>query len=424
MTFPLKTAGPHDSSTSVARLSPTFSLTDVQKHLVDDIVRFCKKHSHDRQAVLILEGDAGTGKSLVLNTAFSRIQEEARGRDSTLPLHGTHNTLLVNHPEMIKLYRNIAADIPALRKKDYERPTSFINSLHKTCGHADIVFIDEAHLLLTRSDPYNHFRQSNQLEEILKLARVVVMVFDPRQTLKFKGYWEDTHLRTFLQPIPTETIRLTEQFRVQAHPDVVRWIRAFCDGHLLPLPEKQAFDFRIYDDAESMYNDIREYDHRCGLSRILATYDFPYTLNGTDHFVQTGSFRLRWDRNQPSHPLPWAERPDSIDEVGSVYTVQGFDLNYAGVILGPSVSYDTATARIILDPAFYEDSAAFTGRGSFTDMDAARRHVMANALFVILTRARKGLFLYAHDCALRARLHTLQVNRSQSVPLFQTCRTF
>ncbi|BCK77378.1 hypothetical protein AA0242T_2838 [Acetobacter aceti NRIC 0242] len=412
MTPASKTTVSDDSTASVARLSPTFSLTETQKHLVDDIIGFCRKHIHDRQAVLILEGDAGTGKSLVLNTAFSRIQEEARSRNSTLPLHGTSNTLLVNHPEMIKLYRNIAADIPTLRKKDYERPTSFINTLHKTAGQADIVFIDEAHLLLTRSDPYNHFRQSNQLEEILKLARVVVMVFDPRQTLKFKGYWDDAHLRTLLQGIPTETIHLTDQFRVQAHPDVMRWIRAFCDGKLLPLPEKQAFDFRIYDDAERMYQDIREYDHRCGLSRILATYDFPYTLNGNDHFVQTGSFHLRWDRNQPSHPLPWAERPDSIDEVGSVYTVQGFDLNYAGVILGPSVSYDKTTDRIILDPTFYEDSAAFIGRGSFGDTDTAKRHVMANALFVIFTRARKGLLIYAHDEALRARLHTLWGNRT------------
>lgn len=45
-----------DSTASVTRLSPTFSLTETQKHLVDDIIAFCQKHIHDRQAVLILEG--------------------------------------------------------------------------------------------------------------------------------------------------------------------------------------------------------------------------------------------------------------------------------------------------------------------------------------------------------------------------------
>lgn len=35
----------------------------------------------------------------------------------------------------------------------------------------------------------------------------------------------------------------------------------------------------------------------------------------------------------------WAEKPMSIDEVGSTFTIQGFDLNYAGVIIGPSITY-------------------------------------------------------------------------------------
>ena len=37
--------------------------------------------------------------------------------------------------------------------------------------------------------------------------------------------------------------------------------------------------------------------------------------------------------------LAWAEQPQTIGEVGSTFTIQRFDLNYAGVILGPSVKY-------------------------------------------------------------------------------------
>ncbi|MBV1837509.1 DUF2075 domain-containing protein [Acetobacter estunensis] len=401
-----------ETNSAIQRLFPIRDLTSQQKELVTTIIRFCETHRADKHAVLVIEGDAGTGKSLVLNTAFTRIQEETRNRDTKSCLHGTNNILLVNHPEMIKLYRNIAADVPALRKRDYERPTTFINAAHKNGTHTDIVFVDEAHLLLTRSDAYNHFRQNNQLDEILKLARIVVMVFDPRQTLKFKGYWDLDRLEKHLGDIPHETVRLTEQFRVRAQPDVMRWIRALCDGRLLPLPAKQDFDFRIYDDAETMYHDIRALDARYGLCRILATYDFPYTLNGADHMVKAGSFHLRWDRNQPNHPLPWAERADSIDEVGSVYTVQGFDLNWAGVILGPSVTYDSKSDRVIFLPEHYEDSAAFIGREGVADVTAAKRHVMANALFVILTRGVHGLYLHATDPALARRLHELAAARS------------
>lgn len=37
--------------------------------------------------------------------------------------------------------------------------------------------------------------------------------------------------------------------------------------------------------------------------------------------------------------LAWAEQPQTIGEVGSTFTIQGFDLNYVGVIIGPSVVF-------------------------------------------------------------------------------------
>ena len=45
----------------------------------------------------------------------------------------------------------------------------------------------------------------------------------------------------------------------------------------------------------------------------------------------------------------WAEQAHTINEVGSTYTIQGFDLNYAGVILGKSVKY--RDGKIVYDPS-------------------------------------------------------------------------
>ena len=44
-------------------------------------------------------------------------------------------------------------------------------------------------------------------------------------------------------------------------------------------------------------------------------------------------------RDRKNSKLSWIEQPQTIGEVGSTFTVQGFDLNYAGVIIGPSVKY-------------------------------------------------------------------------------------
>ncbi|WP_340700921.1 DNA/RNA helicase domain-containing protein [Corynebacterium diphtheriae] len=58
--------------------------------------------------------------------------------------------------------------------------------------------------------------------------------------------------------------------------------------------------------------------------------DFIGTPNG-----DVGCYSPRFQNKE----LSWAEKLHTINEVGSIFTLQGFDLNYAGVIIGPSVQY-------------------------------------------------------------------------------------
>lgn len=160
-------------------------------------------------------------------------------------MSGTKNYLLVNHPEMMKLYRNIAEKSRYVKKKDYERPTSFINAMHKTGQVADIVLVDEAHLLLTKSDKYNRFVQDNHLEEILKCARVVVIVFDDKQVLKFKSHWTEDDLESVLAQKHVQTFHLQNQFRMQASVQTLEWIEQFCKKTVLPVPYDPCFDLRF-----------------------------------------------------------------------------------------------------------------------------------------------------------------------------------
>ncbi|MDE7539661.1 DUF2075 domain-containing protein [Gluconobacter sphaericus] len=386
------------------KLSPELTLSERQTELLHRVMSFCERHQADDSALFVIEGAAGTGKSVVLNAIFNALQTRARSGAAGDPLEGLRNMVIVNHPEMLKLYRNIAATMPALRKSDYERPTTFINTSAKTSRRMDIVLVDEAHLLLTRPDRYNHFTQQNHLEEILRWARIVVVVFDPLQVLKFKSHWSADLLESFREGRPSEEFHLDTQFRVSASPAMCSWIDALGQGKILPRPKDPDFDLRVYDDCAALYTDLCACNAQYGLCRLLSTYDYPYTLNGEDHFITEGDFRLRWDRSLPREKLPWAERPDTIDEVGSVYTIQGFDLNYAGVILGPSLFYDVKHDRIGVRPERYEDSAAFQGRDGITAPEEAKTRVILNALNVILTRGIHGLFLYAHDPALRKRL--------------------
>src|SRR5690606_31279330 len=99
-----------------------------------------------------------------------------------------------NHTEMLKTYQKIAGKLKTLKKNNFDKPTPFINKHKKANQKADIVLVDEAHLLLTRPDRFNNFKENNHLEEIMKYSKIVILVFDDKQVLKMKSYWNKNKL--------------------------------------------------------------------------------------------------------------------------------------------------------------------------------------------------------------------------------------
>lgn len=411
------------------------TLSEEQLQLKTKILKFIEYHltQYDPQtfkdkssAMFVIQGDAGTGKSVVLNSLFNEIQKLANtpeGFDSIL--HGSSNYLVVNHPEMLKLYHRISKHFKYINKSSLERPTSLINSLTKQKKMVDVVVIDEGHLLATSKDAFKRFYGENQLEELMSLAKVIIIVYDDKQSLRMGSYWESNDdngktvnngatLNTYFNALDTERrywYKLKQQFRVVAPKPVLNWIDTISiKGLIPPYPkpsesETTGFDFKIWDDCGKMYEALKTMNDKYGQCRMLSTYDFPYRLDGKDYFVTCGdNFKLRWDRYQPKAILPWSERADSIDEVGSVYTVQGFDLNYAGVILGRSIGYDAQNDCLKLITALYDDHAGFTRKKNISNPDHVKHKIIMNSLNVLLTRGTKGLYIYAYDDELRDRL--------------------
>lgn len=399
------------SNQAIEKLSPFKNLTDEQAQLVDEVIFFAKQHlTQDFPAVYTILGDAGTGKSVVLSHLFARLQQAARVQSDS-PFYGTHNYFLVNHPEVLKVYKQIAGPIKTLLKKDYQRPTSFINRLDKNNASADIVVIDEAHLLLSKPDHYNNFYHENQLLEIIKRAKVVVLVFDQYQVLRMKSFWTLDRLNELIAPYPHQSYQLKHQFRMTASDDLIAWFNQLTNGLIEPLPKNACdhYDFRIFDDAEKMRQLIVKRNQEVGLSRILSTSGYPSTLDGGKHYICEGDFKMPWDQYNFT-ATPWAELPQTIDEVGSIYTCQGFDLNYAGIIIGPVISQKPGTNQLQVNLDRFTDTEAFKKRADLTDPDQIihyEKQMILNALNVILKRGVKGTYLYAHDPLLRQTLFEL-----------------
>lgn len=392
----------------IFKLSPFKELSIEQIELKEKIIEVCEKHVKDNKPfVFLVKGEAGTGKSVVLSAVFNRIQELTREKSSAL--HNTNNFLLVNHSEMLKTYHKIAGKVKALKKNNFDKPTSFINKCKKANEKADIVFVDEAHLLLTRPDSFNNFKENNHLEEIMKYSKVVIIVYDDKQVLKMKSYWDEKKLLSLVDNRNSEEYILKNQFRMRASLKMITWIDHLVEKKITPIPSKEEFDFRIFDSAATMYRVIREKNKEVGLARIVSTFDYVHKKDGDTYYIKEEQLTIPW--NTTEGDTTWAEREETIREAGSIYTIQGFDLNYVGVILGPSVSYDEEKDELKILTENYKDTEAFRGRDEFDDPESVKEKIILNSINILLKRGIKGLFIFASDRKLRARLMELYKSR-------------
>ena len=102
-------------------------------------------------------------------------------------------------------------------------------------------------------------------------------------------------------------------------------------------------------------------------------------------------------------PSPlWASDPAGFGQVGCIYTAQGFEYDYAGVIIGPDLVW--RTDRWVAQREGSKDPA-FRSRTSVTD--AAFDALIRNVYKVLLTRGMRGAALLSTDRQTQDFLATL-----------------
>ena len=92
---------------------------------------------------------------------------------------------------------------------------------------------------------------------------------------------------------------------------------------------------------------------------------------------------------------------DVTAEVSSIHTIQGYDLNYAGVIIGPDLIYDPVKKRIAIDKSSYYDQM---GKRSLEDESELETYIK-RIYTILMTRAIHGTFVYVCDPGLRDHLY-------------------
>lgn len=408
---------------AIFKASPLHKLTKSQmeaRSIIIDRVENALERDQTGQLIFI-EGEAGTGKTVLNSSTFYEIycQAEEKGREDL------KCQLIVNHDEQIVVYTQIAEKLGLTDKygEIVSRPTRFINK-HTPAEPIDVAFIDEAHLLWTQGK--QSYRGKNQLQDIIDRARVTVVMFDENQIVSTEQYWESQLLEKYkkLARDNDNYIVLKDQLRMHAGPDIIHWIDSFTkDRVILPLPSKTGdYSIRVFSNPEELDSEIckKAAKEDTSLSRLIATYDWEYNSKKrqTDWLkkywsVFIGDWHKPWNREleyelspkekRNNKKLAWAEQKQTIGEVGSIFTIQGFDLNYAGVILGPSVKY--RDGRVILDPSVSYNAKATQKRTlSNNTKQAFGEELLQHEMRVLMTRGVNGLYIYACDDQLREAL--------------------
>ena len=91
----------------------------------------------------------------------------------------------------------------------------------------------------------------------------------------------------------------------------------------------------------------------------------------------------------------WLSSPNSTNEIGCVHTIQGFDLNYAGVIIGNELRYSEEKG-LYIDRKNYKDS-----NGLKTASDEELLQYILNIYKILFTRGMLGTYVYVCDDGLR-----------------------
>ncbi|MEE8808286.1 MAG: DNA/RNA helicase domain-containing protein [Lactimicrobium sp.] len=412
--------------TDIFKASPFHKLTDDQKRDKEMILEIIDTalQSQEVGQLIFVSGEAGTGKTVLNSNLFYELCNITKPDGSVYNCH-----LIVNHDQQLKVYQQIARKLgmKSVDKDIVTKPTTFINN-HLGKPPVDVVFVDEAHLLWTQGK--QSYRGKNQLEDLRHMAKVTVIMFDEHQTLHTQEYWDPAYVRKLKMEAMAQKktkgisyyFELTKQLRIQGSQETVHWIRNFTDHlQLDPIPKDDKYDLRIFDSPDELERAIRAKasNEKTKLSRILATFDWNYIdqkkpADGTYWYVTIDDWKMPWNLQLPRKAdsrkrqkllkeMSWAEQPVSINEVGSTFTIQGFDLNYAGVILGPSVKY--RDGKIVIDPSKSADKKATQYR-TLSNGNRAQfgEAFIRNEINVLLTRGVQGLYLYAVDDELREAL--------------------
>jgi len=418
-----------------------FTLRGRQKVVAEEIMTAASKVLPDvrnpaliqdeRRVIFLVTGGAGTGKSAVALQVKADLESQGR---------------TVNYASGSRAFNAAMQRHVGFGDKEFQETFSFFyHYVTPPDPLLDVLICDEAHRLRERS--YNQYwppeKQGTQpqVDELLDASRLTVFLLDEHQTVRPAEVGTVKLIEAAAERRDARLVRyrLREQFRCGGSDAYIRWVKALL-GLTSEEPEEWAPDglmhVEVVDTPEELEEIIRTEALAGASARMVAGYCWPWTEplgeeKRLEADVRIGAWHRPWnakgdkecENGVPSSKL-WAVHENGLGQIGCVYTAQGLEWDWCGVIMGEDMVRrdgqwvfqrgkkrtcpDTEITRVRVPGSFDPKvKAASVGEEEF-------RRLVRHAYHVLLTRASRATVIYSTDEEtrdyLKDRVGTVQIH--------------
>ncbi len=425
-------------NTDLFKYSPYKSLTVDQYMIVNSILSDLASLVNKKEpATFVVEGGAGTGKT-VLGIYILKLLMQAK---DTKQIEIEEDQVEQNLSDILKIndaiddlkiglvipMDNLRSTLKKVFKHIKGLNSNMVLSPHevgKTDEIYDLLIVDEAHRLRRRKNltQYGTFDENNrklnlgndgtELDWILLKSKYQLFFYDEGQSIKPTDIRKEDFQKLVFRK-NYHTYSLTTQLRcIKGGEEYVDYIKAVFSNN---PPKKKItlkdYELKMFDNVDEMVVNIKTKDSEYGLCRNIAGYAWKWNSKGkgiafdqvnTTKVINSGIFDLEIDGHKyiwNSKATDWINSPNSANEIGSIHTTQGFDLNYTGLIIGNELKYDLENNKFVVDRNNYFDAK---GKADTTDAELLR--YILNIYQTMMLRGMLGTYVYVCDDGLREYL--------------------
>ncbi|MEU9023322.1 DUF2075 domain-containing protein [Actinomadura sp. NPDC048394] len=361
-------------------------------------------HANSKR-VVVISGGPGSGKSAIALELLAKLVGEG---------------LRVRHATGSSAFTKTLRSHVAQGRDRAKLFTFTLDYAQTPPNEIDVLIVDEAHRSRSKSfSRYDRKKRSDrpQIESMINAARVPVFLLDENQTVAPGELGTLIAIKSIAQrlSIPFQHVALTGQWRCGGSEKYDLWVRRLLglgdeDGawNEDALPEAWTadpnFTVRLAESPKEMEDFLSEKLAEQWSARIAAGYCWPWSKPRVDKTlvpdVRIGDWARPWNADSlsrvgeaPPKQL-WATGEGGFGQIGCIYTAQGMEYDWAGVIIGPDLV--ARGGRLVpersgnLDPSLGKASPR-------TVPDEQFNQLVRNIYKVLLTRGLHGTVLYAVD---------------------------